>query len=80
MPPGSASGIRDGPSMLGHVRAVLLLAGLLLVVAGAVWIGQRLNLPFAPRSFTTRDLTWTAIGAVTLVAGLGLAGYAWRRR
>ncbi len=80
MPPGSASGIGHGRAILGRVRAVLLLVALLLVVAGAIWIGQGLNLPFAPRSFMTRDLTWTAIGAVTLVAGLGLVAYAWRRR
>jgi len=80
MPPGSASGAGHGGTILGRVRAVLLLVGLLLVVAGAVWVGQGLNLPFAPRSFMTRDLAWTAIGAVTLIAGLGLAAYAWRRR
>ncbi len=62
------------------MRSLLLIAGVLLAAAGAVWIAQGLNLPFAPSSFMTRDLTWTAIGLVALVAGLGLAAWAWRRR
>jgi hypothetical protein len=66
--------------MLGAMRIVLIGVGLLLAVAGAIWIAQGLNLPFAPRSFMTRDLTWTLIGVVALVAGLGLAAWGWRRK
>ncbi len=61
------------------MRIGMIVVGLLLAVAGAIWVGQGLNLPFAPRSFMTRDLTWTAIGAVAVVIGIGLAAWGWRR-
>ena len=60
------------------MRPVLLVIGILLVLAGAVWIAQGLNLPFAPASFMTGDRTWILIGAVTAVAGGVLIG--WSRR
>lgn len=65
--------------MLDTMRIVLTAVGLLLALAGAIWIAQGLNLPFAPRSFMTRDLTWTLIGVVTLLAGIGIAAWGWRR-
>ncbi len=61
------------------MRTGSIIVGLLLVVAGAIWVAQGLNLPFAPRSFMTRDLTWTAVGAIAMVVGIGLAGWGWRR-
>jgi hypothetical protein len=62
------------------MRIVPIVLGLLLALAGAVWIAQGLNLPFAPRSFMTRDLTWTLIGVVALVGGIGIAAWGWWRR
>lgn len=61
------------------MRIGLIVVGLLLAAAGAVWVGQGLNLPFVPRSFMTRDLAWTAIGGVAVVVGIGLAALGWRR-
>jgi hypothetical protein len=58
------------------MRAMLLVIGVLLILAGGVWIAQGLNLPFAPRSFMTSDRTWILIGAVTIVAGGVLLGWA----
>ena len=52
--------------------------GALLALAGAVWLAQGLNLPFAPSSFMTADRTWVLIGAVTLAAGASLAIWSWR--
>lgn len=49
---------------------MLLVLGVVLGLAGAVWLAQGLNLPFAPGSFMTADPTWAVIGAVTLVIGL----------
>ena len=60
------------------MSTVRLTLGLVLVGAGLVFVAQGLNLPFAPRSFMTRDLGWTAIGALLVLAGAGLA--LWRRR
>ncbi len=65
--------------MLVPMRIVPIVLGALVALAGAVWIAQGLNLPFAPRSFMTRDLTWTLIGVVALVAGLALVAWGWRR-
>ncbi|HEU5325891.1 MAG TPA: hypothetical protein VFV59_08400 [Candidatus Limnocylindria bacterium] len=46
--------------------------GLVLVLAGVVWIAQGLNLPFAPRSFMTSDRSWIVIGAVVALVGTAL--------
>ena len=55
------------------MRRWTFVAGLVLALAGAVWLAQGLNLPFAPRSFMTADRNWVLIGAVTLAAGASLA-------
>lgn len=44
--------------------------GMLLGVAGCVWALQGLGV--LPGSFMSGDRTWTAIGAVTAVAGVWL--------
>ena len=60
------------------MRLTLLVLGILLILGGGVWIAQGLNLPFAPRSFMTSDRTWILIGAITVVSGLVVVG--WARR
>jgi hypothetical protein len=60
------------------MRPVSLVLGIVLVLAGAVWIAQGLDLPFAPSSFMTADRTWVLIGAAAVVAGIVLIG--WTRR
>jgi hypothetical protein len=62
------------------MRVTLLVLGILLILGGAVWIAQGLNLPFAPRSFMTADRSWVLIGAITVVAGLVTIGWARQRR
>ena len=65
------------------MRPLLLVIGIVLVLAGAVWIAQGLNLPFAPGSFMTGDRAWVLIGAITVVAGGAMIGWsrqALRRR
>lgn len=59
---------------------MLIVLGALLVLAGAVWLAQGLNLPFAPGSFMTADPGWALIGAVCLAAGVGVLVLARRRR
>ncbi len=51
---------------------MLLVLGILLGLAGAVWLAQGLDLPFAPGSFMTADPLWIVIGAAALAAGLAL--------
>ena len=62
------------------MRPMLLVLGVVLVLAGAVWIAQGLDLPFAPSSFMTADRTWVLIGAATVLAGVVLLGWTRQRR
>lgn len=62
------------------MRPMLLVLGVALVLAGAVWIAQGLDLPFAPSSFMTADRTWVLIGAATVLAGIVLIGWTRQRR
>lgn len=62
------------------MRGIGIVGGLLLVLAGAVWILQGLNSALAPRSFMTNDRVWVLYGAVAMTVGIGLAAWSWRRR
>jgi hypothetical protein len=62
------------------MRTPGIVLGALLALAGAVWILQGLGVAFAPQSFMTADPTWAWIGAATMLAGIGLAAWALRRR
>lgn len=62
------------------MRVVGMVGGLLLVLAGAVWILQGLDSTLAPRSFMTNDRGWVLYGALAIAAGIGLAAWSWRRR
>jgi hypothetical protein len=55
------------------VRRVL---GAVLVLTGAVWIGQGLNL--IQGSSMTGSAFWAVTGAVCVVAGLGVLAWPWR--
>jgi peptidoglycan/LPS O-acetylase OafA/YrhL len=59
---------------------LVAILGVLLVIAGLVWIAQGLNLDWAPRSFMTADRTWILIGAVAALAGAVLIGWSRQRR
>jgi hypothetical protein len=51
--------------------------GALLVLTGAVWIGQGLDL--IRGSSMTGSTFWAVVGALCLVAGLGLLSWPWRQ-
>ena len=61
------------------MRRASIILGVLLIASGAVWTAQGLNLPFAPRSFMTADRAWIVIGAMAVLGGALLAGWAARR-
>lgn len=61
------------------MRTIAIVAGILLIVGGLVWIAQGLDLPFAPSSFMTADRTWIVIGAATVLVGVVAVGWARRR-
>lgn len=52
------------------MRIIWVVLGALLIGAGAVWLAQGLNLPFAPGSYMTGDITWVVIGGIAIVAGV----------
>jgi hypothetical protein len=55
------------------MRSISVTTGVLLIVGGAVWILQGLNVAFAPRSSMTGNNQWVTFGTVTVLVGLGLA-------
>ena len=52
--------------------------GALLIVTGGVWFFQGIGVIHG--SFMTGQTTWTIIGAVVVIVGLGLIGAPRRRR
>ena len=54
-----------------------LITGVLLVLVGAVWIGQGLGL-LRGSSFMVDDSRWALAGVVTIAVGAVLAVSAWR--
>jgi hypothetical protein len=61
------------------MRIAGILVGVLVALAGAVWLLQGLNVAFVPQSFMTDNRRWVVIGTVAIVGGLGLAYGSWRR-
>jgi hypothetical protein len=51
--------------------------GALLVVTGAVWLGQGLNL--IQGSSMTGSTFWAVVGGLCVVVGLGLLSWPWRQ-
>jgi hypothetical protein len=60
------------------VRAAIGVAGVLILLSGAVFAGQGLG--YIPGSFMSGDIHWFWIGAVMVVSGLALSGAAFLRR
>ena len=60
--------------MVGKIlRAVLLVLGILLILAGGLWTLQGLGLVMWPaESFMLADRTWAVNGAITVLIGLVL--------
>ena len=80
LPDGHAVGKYQSAASIRVVRTTVFVIGVLLILAGLVWVAQGLNLPFAPRSFMTADRTWILIGAITAAAGALVAGWARREK
>ena len=62
------------------MRVAGIVAGLLVTVAGVVWLLQGLQVAFVPQSFMTDNRQWVVIGGLTAIGGLALATWSWRRR
>ena len=60
------------------MRVLIAIIGILLVILGAVWILQGVNV--LPGSFMTGDVHWAIYGAIAVVAGIILIAASRRRR
>jgi hypothetical protein len=60
------------------VKMVVNIIGAVLMMLGAVWVVQGLNL--LGGSFMSGQTQWTVIGAIVALVGAALLGVNWRRR
>jgi hypothetical protein len=61
------------------MRIAGIVGGGLVAAMGVIWMLQGVNSAYAPQSFMTGNLEWTAIGFIAVVLGIGLAVWSWRR-
>ncbi|RPH34437.1 MAG: hypothetical protein EHM90_05950, partial [Chloroflexi bacterium] len=59
--------------------AIAMIVGVLLALAGAVWILQGLGV-IVSSSFMTGDRTWVVLGAVAVGGGAAVSWWGWSRR
>ncbi|HEV7132832.1 MAG TPA: hypothetical protein VGN27_03745 [Gaiellaceae bacterium] len=59
------------------MTVVRRVVGALLVLTGAVWLGQGLDL--IQGSSMTGSTFWAVAGGVCIVLGIGLLGWPWRQ-
>ncbi len=60
------------------MRTVLTIVGVILIILGAVWFLQGINV--LPGSFMTGQVQWGVYGGIAFVAGIVLIILASRRR
>jgi len=66
------------PAIEGEaMRPIPTLIGAGLILAGAVWILQGLDVAFAPKSFMTAEPLWVLFGGMAVAAGI--ATLVWTR-
>jgi len=61
------------------MRIAGIIAGAVMMLAGAVWTLQGLNSRIVPQSFMTGSGAWVIIGLLTLGGGVALIAWSWRR-
>ena len=63
------------------MRTILLLCGLVVILLGALWIGQGTGLVMWPRaSFMLQQTQWAYYGAALVIVGLLMLVYSARNR
>jgi hypothetical protein len=61
------------------MRTALTIVGIILLLAGVVWIGQGSGyFPYPAESFMISEVRWVYYGGLTAVIGLGLIVFARR--
>jgi hypothetical protein len=85
--PSCSRGADAGPRPQNRANALVVkdavtvarrVIGGLLVVTGAVWLGQGLGLIHG--SSMTGSTFWAIVGAASVLAGLGLLSWPWRQQ
>jgi hypothetical protein len=61
------------------MRIAGIVVGIVVALAGGVWLLQGLNVAFVPQSFMTDNRPWVVIGGLAIAAGLTLAYWSWKR-
>lgn len=77
--PGERGPDRRGVYHSSVRTAIVLIVGVLLAVAGAIWILQGLGV-IVSSSFMTGDRTWVVLGVVAVAGGAALSWWGWSRR
>ncbi len=60
------------------MKTILTIIGIVLIVLGAVWILQGINV--LPGSFMTGQIQWAVYGAIAVVAGIVILMLKGRRK
>jgi LPXTG-motif cell wall-anchored protein len=60
------------------MKLALTIAGVLMMIAGVIWVGQGLGL--VPGGFMYENPTWIYIGAATAIVGAGIIYFVRRRK
>jgi len=60
------------------VKIVLRIAAILLMVFGAIWILQGVNV--LPGSFMTGQIQWAYRGGIAVIAGIAILVFSMRKR
>jgi hypothetical protein len=74
---GGSGNRRNALLVMDAVTVARRVIGGLLVVTGAVWLGQGLDL--IQGSSMTGSTFWAVVGGACVVAGLGLLSWPWRQ-
>jgi hypothetical protein len=61
------------------MRGGSIIAGVLLIIAGVVWMLQGMGSTLTPQSFMTNTKIWIPLGAATATAGVWLIRRARKR-
>jgi len=68
----------EGSGMLDGMRIIIVAIGIVLALFGALWALQGFGVVGgSPMSNTT---TWSVIGPITVLVGIAIAVFGWRRK
>ncbi len=60
------------------MKVILTIAGVILILMGGIWILQGFNV--LPVGFMAGQMQYALLGAILMIAGIGLVAFSRRRR